>query len=54
MVGAKAVLVSAVVDSHLDRNGGVNETNNCGGDADEVGVAAVRSAGKAVCVRVKG
>lgn len=51
MVGAEAVLVAAVVDGDLDGDGGVDEADDGGGDADVVGVAAVGGAGEAVvCV----
>ena len=41
MVGTKTVLVVAVVDANLDGDGGIDETDNRGRDADEVGVPAV-------------
>jgi hypothetical protein len=41
MVGSETVLVVAVVDGNLDGDGGINEADDGGGDADEVGVAAV-------------
>jgi hypothetical protein len=47
VVGAEAVLVVAVVDSDFDGDGGVDEADDGGGDADEVCVAAVGGAGKA-------
>ena len=47
VVGSETVLVAAVVDGDLDRDGSVNETNDCGGDADVVCVAAVSSTSKA-------
>ncbi len=47
MVGTQAILVSAIVDSYLDGHGGVNQTDDRGGDADEVGVTTVRSAREA-------
>lgn len=46
VVGTKTVLVVAVVDTDLDGDGGVNQANDGGGNADEVGVAAVGSTGK--------
>jgi hypothetical protein len=46
VVGTETVLVVAVVDTDLDRDGSVNQTNDGGGNADEVGVAAVGSARK--------
>jgi hypothetical protein len=48
VVGTKTVLVVGVVDTNLDRDGSVNETNNGGGDTDEVGVSAVRSTSESV------
>jgi len=48
MVGTKTVLVVVVVDTDLDRDGGVNETNNGGGNTDEVGVSAVSSTSESV------
>jgi hypothetical protein len=48
VVGTKTVLVVIVVDANLDRDGSVNETNDGGGNTDEVGVSAVRSAGETV------
>lgn len=50
MVGAQAVLVAAVVDGDFDGDGGVDEADDGGGDADIVGVAAVGGAGEAVSV----
>lgn len=41
MVGSETVLVVAIVDGNLDGDGGVDEADDGGGDADEVGVAAV-------------
>jgi len=41
VVGTETVLVVAVVDTDLDRDGCVNQADNGGGNADEVGVAAV-------------
>ena len=46
VVGTETVLVVAVVDTDLDGDGSVNQANDGGGNADEVGVAAVSSAGK--------
>jgi hypothetical protein len=46
VVCAQAVLVSAIVDGHLDADAGVNETNNGSGNADKVGVASVGGASK--------
>ena len=43
VVGTKTVLVVVVVDTNLDRDGSVNETNDGGGNTDEVGVSAVGS-----------
>lgn len=43
MVSAKTVLVVAVVDSHFDADTSVNQTNDCSGHSDEVGVASVGS-----------
>ena len=48
VVGAQAVLVAAVVDGDLDGDGGVDEADDGGGDADVVGVAAVGGTGKAI------
>lgn len=48
VVGTQAVFVVAVVDSHLDRDRGVDQTNDGSGDTDEVGVSAVRSTSKSV------
>ena len=49
VVRAQAVLVVTVVDRNLDGDGRVNQTDDSRGDADEVGVAAVRGASEAVC-----
>jgi hypothetical protein len=46
MVGAKTVLVVAIVDRDFDGNRGVNQANNGGRNPDEVRVSAVRRAGK--------
>lgn len=48
MVGTEAVLVVAVVDGDLDGDGSINETDDGSGNADVVGVAAVRSTSEAV------
>lgn len=42
VVSPQTVLVPPVVDSNLDGNGCVDEADNRGGDADVVGVAAIR------------
>lgn len=47
VVGAEAVLVAAVVDGDLDGDGGVDEADDGGRDADVVCVAAVGGAGEA-------
>lgn len=41
VVRAQTVLVIAVVDGHLDRDGCVDQTDDSRGDADEVGVSPV-------------
>jgi len=41
MVCAQAVLVVAIVDSHLDGDRGIDESDDRGGDTDEVGVSAI-------------
>lgn len=41
MVGTESVLVVAIVDSNLDRNGRIDETNDCRGNADIIGVSAI-------------
>jgi len=46
VVGSETVLVVAVVDGDLDRDGGVNQTDDGGRDTDEVGVAAVGGTGE--------
>lgn len=43
MVCAKTILVVTVVDTNLDGDRRINETNDGGGNSDEVGVAAIRS-----------
>lgn len=48
VVGTETILVVAVVDADLDRDGGVNEANDGGGDTDEVGVSAVGSASETI------
>lgn len=48
VVGAKAVLVVAVVDGDLDGDTGVDEANDGGGNSDEVRVSAIRRASKAM------
>lgn len=44
VVGSETVLVVAVVDSHFNRDRGVNQPNYSCQDADKVCVAAVGSA----------
>jgi hypothetical protein len=44
VVSSESVLVVAVVDGNLDRNRGINQTDNSGGNSDEVGISAVSSA----------
>jgi len=46
VVSTETVLVIAVVDSDLDGDGSVNETNDGGWNTDVVGVAAVGSTGE--------
>lgn len=46
VVSSQAVLVVAIIDGDLDGDGGIDETNDGGGDADEVGVPTVGGAGK--------
>lgn len=41
VISAETVLQLAVIDGNLDGNGSVNETDDGGRNADEVGVAAV-------------
>jgi len=41
VVSTETVLVVAVVNGNLDGDGGINETNDGGGDTDVVGVSAV-------------
>lgn len=48
VVGTQTVLVVAVVDGNLDRDRGINQTNDSGGDTNEVGVSAVGSTGETV------
>ena len=43
MIGAKTILVVAVVDRDLDGYGRINQTNNGCWDTDEVRVSAVSS-----------
>lgn len=50
VVCSKAVLVVAVVDSYLDRDGCVNQSNDGRWDADEVGVSAVGGASESTIV----
>lgn len=46
VVGTEAVLVVAIVDTDFDGDRGVDQANDGSGNADEVGVATVSSAGK--------
>lgn len=48
MIGTKAVLVAAVVDGDFDGDRGIDEADDCGGDADVVGVATIGSTSEAV------
>jgi len=48
VVGTKTVLVVTVVNGDLDRDRGVNETNDGGGDTNVVRVSAVGSAGETI------
>lgn len=41
VVGTKTILGLAVVDGYFDGDGGVDETDDCGGNSDEVCVASV-------------
>ena len=41
MVSTQAVLVVAIIDGYFDRDRGINETDDGGGNADEVGVSPV-------------
>lgn len=52
VVGTKTVLVVAVVDSNLDGDRGINQTNHGGWDSDVVGVAAVGCTSKSVSMLV--
>jgi hypothetical protein len=46
MVGTETVLVVAVVDADLDGDGSIDQADDGGRNADEVGVAAVGGTGK--------
>lgn len=46
MISTQTVLIVAIVDGNFDGDGGVNQTNDCGGDSDKVGVPAVSCACK--------
>ena len=46
VIGSKTVLVVTVVDGNLDTDTSINQTDNSGGNADEVGVPPVGSTGK--------
>lgn len=46
VVGTETVLVVAVVDGDLDRDGGIDQTNDGGGNTNVVGVTAVGGASK--------
>lgn len=46
MVCTESVLHLAVVDCDLDGDGSIDETDDCGGNADEVGVSSIRCASK--------
>ena len=48
VVCTETVLVVAIVDGNLDGDTSVDEANDGGGNSDEVGVSAVRSASKAI------
>lgn len=48
MVGTQSVLVVAVVDTDLDADTGVDQTNDGGGDTDVVGGSSVCSTSKPV------
>jgi hypothetical protein len=41
VVSSKSVLQLAVVDGNLDADSGIDETDDCGGNSDEVGVSSV-------------
>lgn len=46
VVGTEPVLVVPVVDSNFDRHGSIDQTDHGGGHPNEVGVPAIRGAGK--------
>lgn len=48
VVSAQTVLVVSVVDDNLDGHGGINQTDNGGWNANEVGVSAVGGIRKSV------
>ena len=41
MICSESVLVIAIVDSDLDRNTGIDQTNHRGWNADVVGVSSI-------------
>lgn len=46
VVSSKAVLVVAIVDSNLDTDTSIDQTDDSGGNSDEVGIPAVCGASK--------
>lgn len=52
MVGAQSVLVVTIVDSNLDGDGCIDQTNDSGWYADEVCVASICSTGESILNRL--
>ena len=46
MIGTKTILVIAVINSDLDRDRCIDQTDHSRGNADVVGVTSIRSASK--------
>lgn len=49
MICAKAVFVITIIDCNFNRNRSVNQPDDGGWNADEVGVPAVCCTGESVC-----
>lgn len=48
VIGAQAILVISIIDTDLDRNRCINQTDNSGGNTNEVTVSSIGGTCKSV------
>lgn len=50
MVCTKSVLIISIVDSNLDGDRRVDQSNDCGRDSNEVGVSSIRRTSESLTI----